>query len=119
MLRHRWIWLLAESIPWAPQVHFLFPPAFRAAAQALLLANHRGFSTTVAAPGGHARDGGHKRRQRGRRREAARRRRAEGEEEQLVQLPSAVVQQVLRMAGSALSAWLPPLPSCRLEADEV
>lgn len=42
LLDHRW-WLLhaARRYPWSPDTHLLFPPAFRAAARALLLAARR------------------------------------------------------------------------------
>lgn len=40
--RGRWLWRAARERPWAPAQHPRFPPAFQAAARALLLAAHRG-----------------------------------------------------------------------------
>ncbi len=108
-----WVWVLAEGIPWAPQAHFLFPPTFRAAVRALLLVNHRGLrvssppsSNIITMP---------------RQRQTGRRRRTalctppgDCQHWREVQLPPALVQRVLRLAAASLSAWLPPLPSCRL-----
>lgn len=37
----KWLWRAAERKPWSPATHAAFPPAFREAARALLLAAHR------------------------------------------------------------------------------
>lgn len=96
------MWVLAEGIPWAPAVHFLFPAALRVAARTLLLVNQRGLPVASPATGGSSRKG-------------RRQKRASQQQAEVVRLPAAVVQRVLRLAAASLSAWLPPLPSCRLE----
>lgn len=45
----KWLWLAAQRPPWSPASHAAFPPQFRDAARALLLAAHR--STGTAALG--------------------------------------------------------------------
>lgn len=37
----KWLWHAAQRVPWSPASHASFPPAFRTAARALLLAAHR------------------------------------------------------------------------------
>ncbi|GAB4821772.1 hypothetical protein N2152v2_008818 [Parachlorella kessleri] len=45
------ITLAASGLSWSPEAHYAFPPRFRAAARALLLANHRGVAVPdVASP---------------------------------------------------------------------
>lgn len=98
--------------PLAP-IRALSVPAFRAAARALLLANHRG----IPAAGPASANGGSGRQLwRGRRR-ASSQQHQQRQQQQVVRLPSAVVQRVLRLAAASLSAWLPPLPSCGLDAE--
>lgn len=41
--------LMVEGQPWSPAVHNWFPPAFKAAARALLLAHHRGAGSSQQA----------------------------------------------------------------------
>ncbi|PRW32946.1 acylamide amidohydrolase [Chlorella sorokiniana] len=103
-----WVWVLAEGIPWTPRLHFLFPPAFRAAACTLLLVNHRG---VPAASLGSCSSISQKRQQK------KPNQRARAQQQQALQLPAAAVQRVLCLAAASLSSWLPPLPSCRLPAE--
>lgn len=101
-LSRSWVWVLAEGIPWAPPVHFLFPATFRAAARTLLLVSHHGLPAVRPATGGSGRKG-------------RRQKRASLQQPEVLRLPAVLVQRVLRVAAASLSAWLPPLPSCRLE----
>jgi hypothetical protein len=46
--------MAANPVPWSPQQHARFPPAFRHAARALLLAAQRGGSSPAGQLGGAA-----------------------------------------------------------------
>lgn len=74
----RWLWAAYERPAWAPATHSRFPPAFRAAVRALLLAAHR----CAAQAGGH------------------------GGGATLGQLPPDLLLQIAGAAASPYSAWM-------------
>lgn len=47
---NRRLWLAANPVPWAPEEHYRFPPAFQAATSTLLLVAHRGSKLAAAPP---------------------------------------------------------------------
>ena len=50
----RWLWLAAQRLPWSPEAHATFPPAFKEAARTLLLAAHRGATLAASDASGAA-----------------------------------------------------------------
>lgn len=94
----RWLWLAFSGKPWAPQDHWCYPPAFQAAARALLLAHQRaaGCSSQPAAVVAPAAEAGEEGCEAGAGAAAA----------GLGSLPGEVVLHVLGLASRPLSAWL-------------
>lgn len=81
LAHRRWLWKAAQREPWSPATHASFPPAFRAAARALLLVAQRGGSSAPT-PASAAAAG-------------------------LASLPTGGLQHVLRLAAYPLAAWKP------------
>ena len=79
----KWLWLAAQRVPWSPASHASFPPAFREAARALLLAAHRSASGAAPQPPGSAAS--------------------------LGTLPQPLLLGILGQAAYPLSAWCPSM----------
>lgn len=84
--------LVAADVEWSPAVHADFPPAFRAAARALLLVDSRGQLGGLGQAGVRGEDGD-----------------VAGNAPGGEALPSEVLHQMLRLAARDLPAWMPEL----------